>query len=79
MAYEPLSYLIAAGPQRVYTVITDDGIHFVHPKYARIRSEGDQLLIAAGELFWAHPRELACAQNGIGFKLNQWVEAERLS
>ncbi len=60
-----LRHLVAAVPYKVHTVLTDNGTHFTSPGNTASAAPDIKAAIAAGELFWAHAFEYACAQHGI--------------
>src|SRR3954447_21334979 len=66
-----LRHLIAAVPDRVHTVLTDNGTHFTTPGNTASAAPLIKEAIARGELFRAHAFELACAQNDIDHRLTK--------
>jgi transposase InsO family protein len=60
-----LRHLIAAVPDRVHTVLTDNGTHFTTP------GNTSSAAIDAGETVWAQAFEYACAQNDIEHRLTK--------
>ena len=66
-----LRRLIVAVPYKVHTVLTDNGTHFTTPGDTSSAAPDIKAAIAAGELFWAHAFEYACAQNDIDHRLTK--------
>jgi transposase InsO family protein len=66
-----LRRLIVAVPYKVHTVPTDNGTHFTTPGNTSSAAPDIKAAIAAGELFWTHALEYACAQNGINHRLTK--------
>jgi transposase InsO family protein len=66
-----LRHLIAAVPDRVHTVLTDNGTHFTTPGNTASAAPLIKEAIARGELFRAHAFELACAQNDVDHRLTK--------
>src|SRR5215216_7811129 len=58
-----LRALIAAVPDRVHTVLTDNGTHFTEPSGNTWTPDEIKDMLARQQLFRAHAFELACAQN----------------
>jgi transposase-like protein len=63
--------LIAAVPDRVHTVLTDNGTPFTTPGNTASAAPLIKAAIARGELFRAHAFELACAQTDIDHRLTK--------
>src|SRR3954449_13474256 len=66
-----LRHLIAAVPDRVHTVLTDNGTHFTTPGNTASAAPLITEAIARGETFWAHAFEYACAQNDVDHRLTK--------
>jgi len=66
-----LRRLIVAVPYKVRTVLTDNGTHFTTPGNTSSAAPDVKAAIDAGELFWAHAFEYACAQNDIDHRLTK--------
>src|SRR5215212_9315639 len=66
-----LRHLIAAVPDRVHTVLTDNGTHFTTPGNTASAAPLIKEAIARGETVWAHAFEYACAQNDIDHRLTK--------
>src|ERR671939_126677 len=66
-----LRHLIAAVPDRVHTVLTDNGTHFTTPGNTASAAPLIKEAIARGELFRAHAFEYACAQNNVDHRLTK--------
>lgn len=60
-----LRHLIEAVPNRVHTVLTDNGTHFTTPGNVASAASLIKEAIVAGETFRAHSFELACARNDV--------------
>ncbi len=71
VAADFLRHLIAAVPYKVHIVLTDNGTHFTTPGNASSAAPDIKAAIEAGEPFWAHAFELACAQNDIDHRLTK--------
>jgi transposase InsO family protein len=52
-------------------VLTDNGTHFTSPGNTASAVPDIKAAIAAGELFWAHAFEYACAQHDIDHRLTK--------
>ncbi len=80
-----LRHLIAAVPYKIHTVLTDNGTHFTTPGNTSSAAPDIKAAIEAGELFWAHAFEYACAQCNIDHRLTKpkhpWTngQAERMN
>jgi hypothetical protein len=57
-----LRRLIEAVPYKVHTVRTDNGTHFTTPGNTSSAAPDIKAAIDAGERFWAHAFEYACAR-----------------
>ena len=66
-----LRHLIAAIPYKVHTVLTDNGTHFTTPGNTGSAAPDIRAAMDAGELFWAHAFEYACADNNIDHRLTK--------
>src|SRR3954449_8165151 len=66
-----LRHLIAAVPDRVHTVLTDNGTHFTTPGNTASAAPLIKAALDAGETVWAHAFEYACAQNDIDHRLTK--------
>jgi transposase InsO family protein len=66
-----LRHLIAAVPYKVHTVLTDNGTHFTSPGNTASAAPDIKAAIEAGEPFWAHAFEYACAQYDIDHRLTK--------
>ncbi len=66
-----LRHLIAAVPYKVHTVLTDNGTHFTSPGNTASAAPDIKAAIEAGERFWAHAFEYACAQHDIDHRLTK--------
>jgi transposase InsO family protein len=66
-----LRRLIVAVPDKVRTVLTDNGTHFTTPGNPSSAAPDVKAAIDAGELFWARAFEYACAQNDIDHRLTK--------
>jgi transposase InsO family protein len=66
-----LRRLIAAVPYKVHTVLTDNGTHFTTPGNTGSAAPDIRAALDAGEPFWAHAFEYACAQNHIDHRLTK--------
>jgi transposase InsO family protein len=66
-----LRHLIAAIPYKVHTVLTDNGTHFTTPGNTGSAAPDIRAAMDAGELFWAHAFEYACAENNIDHRLTK--------
>jgi transposase len=66
-----LRHLIVAVPDRVHTVLTDNGIPFTTPGNKASAAPLIKEAIARGELFRAHAFERACAQNDVAHRLTK--------
>ena len=71
VAGDVLQRLIAAVPDRVHTVLTDNGIHFTTPGNTASAAPLIQQAMDRGELFRAHAFEYACAQNDVDHRLTK--------
>src|ERR687884_769503 len=80
-----LRALIAAVPDRVHTVLTDNGTHFTEPSGNTWTPDEIKAMLARKQLFRAHAFELACAQNDVAHRLTKprhpWTngQVERMS
>ena len=70
-AADVLRHLIAAIPYKVHTVLTDNGTHFTTPGNTGSAAPDIRAAMDAGELFWAHAFEYACAENNIDHRLTK--------
>ena len=66
-----LRHLIAAVPDRVHTVLTDNGTHFTEPSGNTWTPDEIKEMLARKQLFRAHAFELACAQNDVAHRLTK--------
>jgi transposase InsO family protein len=66
-----LRALLEAVPYKVYTVLTDNGLHFTSPGNTCSAVAEIKLAMERGELFRAHSFEYACAQNDIDHRLTK--------
>jgi transposase InsO family protein len=66
-----LRRLVAAVPYKVHTVLTDNGTHFTTPGNVSSAAPDIKAAIEAGEIFWAHAFETACAQLDIDHRLTK--------
>ena len=66
-----LRRLAAAVPYRIHTVLTDNGTHFTTPGNVSSAAPDIKAAIDAGEAFWAHAFEYACAQLDIDHRLTK--------
>ncbi len=66
-----LRHLLAAVPYKVHTVLTDNGTHFTSPGNTASAAPDIKAAIEAGEPFWAHAFEYACAQHDIDHRLTK--------
>src|SRR4051812_47657940 len=66
-----LRALIAAVPDRVHTVLTDNGTHFTEPSGNGWTPDEIKDMLARKQLFRAHAFELACAQNDVAHRLTK--------
>ena len=66
-----LRHLIAAVPYKIHTVLTDNGTHFTTPGNTGSAAPDIRAAMDAGESFWAHAFEYACAQNNIDHRLTK--------
>ena len=66
-----LRHLIAAIPYKIHTVLTDNGTHFTTPGNTGSAAPDIRAAMDAGELFWAHAFEYACAENNIDHRLTK--------
>jgi transposase InsO family protein len=66
-----LRHLIAAVPYKIHTVLTDNGTHFTSPGNTASAAPDIKAAIEAGEPFWAHAFEYACAQCDIDHRLTK--------
>jgi transposase InsO family protein len=66
-----LRHLIAAVPDRVHTVLTDNGTHFTEPSGNTWTPDEIKAMLARKQLFRAHAFELACAQNDVAHRLTK--------
>src|SRR3954462_6403183 len=66
-----LRHLIAAAPDRVHTVLTDNGTHFTEPSGNPWTPDEIKAMLACQQLFRAHAFELACAQNDVAHRLTK--------
>jgi transposase InsO family protein len=66
-----LRHLVAAVPYKVHTVLTDNGTHFTSPGNTASAASDIKAAIEAGEHFWAHAFECACAQHDIDHRLTK--------
>ena len=66
-----LRHLITAVPYKVHTVLTDNGTHFTTPGNTSSAAPDIKAAIEAGEPFWAHAFEYACAQCDIDHRLTK--------
>ena len=80
-----LRRLVDAVPYKIYTVLTDNGIHFTTPGAGGSAVPLIVEALARGEPVWAHAFEYACAQLGIEHRLTKpkhpWTngQVERMS
>jgi hypothetical protein len=65
---EFLLRLIAAVPNKIHTVLTDNGIQFTTPGAGGSAISLIKEAMANGELFWAYAFEFACAKNDIDYR-----------
>ena len=77
-----LKRLIDAVPYKVHTVLTDNGTHFTTPGNVCSAAKDIRVALDAGERFWAHSFELACAQAYIDHRLTKprhpWTNGQSL-
>lgn len=66
-----LRRLAGAVPYKIHTVLTDNGTHFTTPGNARSAAPDIKAAIEAGETFWAHAFETACARMDIDHRLTK--------
>ena len=66
-----LRRLIAAVPEKVHIVLTDNGTHFTTPGNTSSAAPDIKAALDAGERVWAHAFEYACAQNDIDHRLTK--------
>ena len=66
-----LRALIKAVPYTIHTVLTDNGTHFTTPGNTGSAALDIKAAMDAGEPFWAHAFEYACAQNNIDHRLTK--------
>jgi transposase InsO family protein len=66
-----LRHLSEAVPDKVHTVLTDNGTHFTTPGNVASDASIIRQAIAAGETFRAHSFESACARNDIDHRLTK--------
>src|SRR5271169_3828125 len=66
-----LRRLIAAVPNKVHTVLTDNGTHFTTPGNTSSAASDIKAAIDAGEPVWAHAFEYACARCDIDHRLTK--------
>lgn len=66
-----LRHLVAAVPYKVHTVLTDNGTHFTTPGNTGSAAPDIRAAMDAGEPFWAHAFEYACAHNNIDHRLTK--------
>src|SRR3712207_2415396 len=66
-----LRHLIAAVPDRVHTVLTDNGTPFTEPSGNTWTPDEIKQMLARKQLFRAHAFELACAQNDVAHRLTK--------
>jgi transposase InsO family protein len=71
VAADFLRALIKAVPYKVYTVLTDNGIHFTTPGNKTSAASDIKQALERGEIFRAHAFESACAQNDIDQRLTK--------
>ena len=71
VAADFLRDLLKAVPYRVHTVLTDNGQHFTTPGNAASAAPLIREAMDRGELFRAHPFELACARDRIEHRLTE--------
>ena len=65
------AHLIEAVPYKVHTVLTDNGTHFTTPGNRSSAAADIKAALDAGELFWAHAFEYACAKTDIDHRLTK--------
>ena len=58
-------------PQKIHTVLTDNGTHFTTPGNVCPSTAGIRIAIDADEIFRAHLLEYICAQNQIDHRLTK--------
>ena len=66
-----LRRLVAAIPYKIHTVLTDNGTRFTTPGNTRSAAPDIKAAIDAGEPFWAHAFEHACARCDIDHRLTK--------
>ncbi len=66
-----LRRLVAAVPYKVHTVLTDNGTHFTTPGNSGSAAPDIKAATEAGEPFWAHAFEHACARCDIDHRLTK--------
>ena len=71
VAADFLRNLIKAVPDKVHTVLTDNGTHFTDPNGASWNVAEIKAMIERKEPFWAHAFEVACARNDIDHRLTK--------
>ena len=70
-ASEFLRRLIEAVPDKVHTVLTDNGVQFTTPGNVASAAKDIREAFDRGELVWAHGFELLCARNHIDHRLTK--------
>jgi transposase InsO family protein len=71
VAADFLCAVIAAVPDKIHTVLTDNGTHFTTPGNKSSAVPDIKRALQSGEPFRAHAFELACAQNEIDHRLTK--------
>ena len=71
VAADFLRELAATVPYKIHTVLTDNGIHFVHLQRRRSHPDDPQEPLAPGQIQRVHSFELACIQLGIEHRLTR--------
>jgi len=66
-----LRRVVATVPYKVHTVLTDNGTHFTTPGNTSSAAPDIKAAIDAGEPFWAHAFEHACARLDIDHRLTK--------
>lgn len=66
-----LHELLKTIPYQIHTILTDNGTHFTTPGNSRSAASDIKLALQRGELFRAHPFELACARHEIDHRLTK--------
>src|SRR4028118_66157 len=77
-----LRALIAAVPYKIHTVLTDNGTHFTTPGNTSSAAPLIKEAMERGEIFRAHSFEVACAQNGVNYRLTKprhpWTNGQEI-